>query len=653
MWGERYKSFKICLLIFLIISLVIPSFSSAKQTNFILPTKGKISFHFGQKYKHPKTGKFLTHRGIDITNSEGAQVFASSDGVVSFAGLTPAEGKTISIKHSNGLTTTYGNLSSILIIQGKRVRQGEKIGLVGSGFDASSPSPHLHFGVKIGKIYLDPEMILSGEFKGISGLFSLAPLPQKKVEIKQKEFNILPEIRLMTVKEIGISNVKNNIITIMKNLWKNMANKLWGGFKYLLKNLFIFFKLGYKSLKYSVSKVLRYIQFIKNKLGNFFSRIYQIMKLRINALFKTLRQFFSKAINQSKIISSQLKNFILRQFKVPGILFSKLIRFINSSYRFVSSKFLQKFISSIRWFGRLFQRTFFSLNWYLKIFKSVRTIFSNSIKNFHSVFSYLNNRIKSMAKIFSKTIKNFLPFQKYKKFLINVTKKIYFNLRKNFYSISSYLNNKIKLSFQFLKKTIFSSSWREMVLRLLFKKILACTEFVVRIFIYINSFYSLLRQKIYTFFSGGYFYLKKLVLNFFSLILPLNKEKVASARNELKFNKERSSELFLSDSRFDPSGEKNRMKDKVSITYYLRESSVIKLYIADRNKKVIKELINGKKEEISNNSGKRLLAVWDGLDCQGNIASEGFYRICLDVASLNKKYHEINSQNIEVVYHLD
>jgi murein DD-endopeptidase MepM/ murein hydrolase activator NlpD len=60
-------------------------------------------------------------------------------------GLNSVYGKYIIITHSNGLVTWYAHMSVTSVAQGAYVRQGAKIGEVGS--TGYSTGPHLHFAV--------------------------------------------------------------------------------------------------------------------------------------------------------------------------------------------------------------------------------------------------------------------------------------------------------------------------------------------------------------------------------------------------------------------------------------------------------------------------------------------------------------------------
>ena len=63
-------------------------------------------------------------------------------------------GKFIVLEHAGAYESLYAHLSAILVKQGDRVQQGEKIGEVGS--TGESTGPHLHFAVHKNKRAVNP-----------------------------------------------------------------------------------------------------------------------------------------------------------------------------------------------------------------------------------------------------------------------------------------------------------------------------------------------------------------------------------------------------------------------------------------------------------------------------------------------------------------
>lgn len=90
-----------------------------------------------------KSHKF--HAGLDFAADMGTQVFATADGKVSFAAQKSGYGNCIDIDHGYNYATRYAHLSKILVPEGKQVKRGELIGLVGS--TGKSTGPHLHYEV--------------------------------------------------------------------------------------------------------------------------------------------------------------------------------------------------------------------------------------------------------------------------------------------------------------------------------------------------------------------------------------------------------------------------------------------------------------------------------------------------------------------------
>ncbi|NWF76612.1 MAG: M23 family metallopeptidase [Nitrospirae bacterium] len=79
---------------------------------------------------------------------------ASNSGKVVFKRELFFGGKTIIIDHGDGIYTIYMHLSKYNVKLHEIVPKGFIIGYV--GFTGRSTGPHLHFGVKISKINVNP-----------------------------------------------------------------------------------------------------------------------------------------------------------------------------------------------------------------------------------------------------------------------------------------------------------------------------------------------------------------------------------------------------------------------------------------------------------------------------------------------------------------
>ena len=90
------------------------------------------------------------HRGIDLSASEGAPIYAADNGVVSFVSADGSWdngfGNMIQIDHLNGFVTLYGHLSVVYVNLCDSVSAGSLIGLAGSTGNAFGA--HLHFEIR-------------------------------------------------------------------------------------------------------------------------------------------------------------------------------------------------------------------------------------------------------------------------------------------------------------------------------------------------------------------------------------------------------------------------------------------------------------------------------------------------------------------------
>lgn len=98
---------------------------------FRWPAKGPITGVFGSQRVlngEPKQ----PHYGLDIAGPVGAPVVAPADGVVSLAHPDMFfSGGTLYLDHGHGVSSAFLHLSKILVQEGQRVKQGEKIALIG------------------------------------------------------------------------------------------------------------------------------------------------------------------------------------------------------------------------------------------------------------------------------------------------------------------------------------------------------------------------------------------------------------------------------------------------------------------------------------------------------------------------------------------
>ncbi len=120
---------------------------STKKTLMRTPVDGaRLSSGFGLR-RHPILGFSKLHRGIDFAVPSGTPIFAAGNGTIEKLGWQPGYGNALVLRHNNELSTLYAHMMTFAVAMapGRRVRQGEVIGYVGS--TGLSTGPHLHYEV--------------------------------------------------------------------------------------------------------------------------------------------------------------------------------------------------------------------------------------------------------------------------------------------------------------------------------------------------------------------------------------------------------------------------------------------------------------------------------------------------------------------------
>ena len=129
----------------------------------------RLSSAFGMR-KHPILGYNKMHRGTDFAAPSGTPIMASGSGTVTRARWCGGGGNCVKIKHNSTYETIYAHMKNFAkgIKEGKKVKQGQIIGYVGS--TGLSTGPHLHYEVIVNgkkvnsqKLKLPSGKILKGE----------------------------------------------------------------------------------------------------------------------------------------------------------------------------------------------------------------------------------------------------------------------------------------------------------------------------------------------------------------------------------------------------------------------------------------------------------------------------------------------------------
>lgn len=123
--------------------------------SFIIPVKGTVTSRYGKREATEVVS--ANHAGIDIGADTGTAIYAAMDGTVTVSSSEGEYGKHIDIENGE-ILTRYAHCSKLLVKEGQKVKQGDKIAEVGS--TGNSTGPHLHFEIRRENRTINPEKII-------------------------------------------------------------------------------------------------------------------------------------------------------------------------------------------------------------------------------------------------------------------------------------------------------------------------------------------------------------------------------------------------------------------------------------------------------------------------------------------------------------
>ena len=144
--------------------------NSVRRSFLKTPVDGaRISSGFGRR-KHPILGYTKLHKGIDFAASRGTPIYAAGSGTIEKASRFGSYGKYVKIRHNNGYYTAYAHLNSYArgVKKGRKIKQGQVIGYVGS--TGRSTGPHLHYEVIKNGRQINPMSIKTASSKKLKSL---------------------------------------------------------------------------------------------------------------------------------------------------------------------------------------------------------------------------------------------------------------------------------------------------------------------------------------------------------------------------------------------------------------------------------------------------------------------------------------------------
>lgn len=120
-----------------------------------LPVNGRIIEQYGEHIV-ADAGVKIMHKGIKISPENTTQAKAVADGRVVFADNVKNFNNLVIIDHGSSYYTVYGNMDTLLVESGKKVRQGDILGDI--IVDTAVDSPYLYFELRKKEQALNPNL---------------------------------------------------------------------------------------------------------------------------------------------------------------------------------------------------------------------------------------------------------------------------------------------------------------------------------------------------------------------------------------------------------------------------------------------------------------------------------------------------------------
>ena len=123
----------------------------------IQPINNKQLIHlylvFGQRFL-PQDGYSRPHNGLDFASPYNSPIYATGDGIVTYANGGTTYGNVVFVSHGYGFETRYAHMSKFIVSVGQKVKRGQVLGYVGN--TGHSFGNHLHYEVLYQTKFVNP-----------------------------------------------------------------------------------------------------------------------------------------------------------------------------------------------------------------------------------------------------------------------------------------------------------------------------------------------------------------------------------------------------------------------------------------------------------------------------------------------------------------
>ncbi len=129
------------------------------QGTFVRPNASRVSSGFGiRRYYNNVFANDYYHKGVDYAGGYGSVVVAPAAGKIRLVGRESegfhVHGNIVGIDHGQGVLSVFMHLQDINVAEGTMVKAGQRIGTIGS--TGASTGPHLHWGLYVNQVAVDP-----------------------------------------------------------------------------------------------------------------------------------------------------------------------------------------------------------------------------------------------------------------------------------------------------------------------------------------------------------------------------------------------------------------------------------------------------------------------------------------------------------------
>ena len=130
---------------------------------------------FGTFREYPD-GTRSFHDAEDLARKRWTPIHAAADGIVALAHYQEVHGNAVLLDHGQQVITLYSHLQKLNVQAGQAVQTGDLLGWMGN--TGRSTGPHLHWGIVVDQVAVDPMQWTAERFDGFDDLEPLESVEQ-------------------------------------------------------------------------------------------------------------------------------------------------------------------------------------------------------------------------------------------------------------------------------------------------------------------------------------------------------------------------------------------------------------------------------------------------------------------------------------------